>query len=204
MISTDEVYGAGDPAGGCSTRMRRCVRGARTRRARRRPTCSAWRTVATYGVPVDGGARHERLRPPPDRAGGADLRAQRAARAARARVRRGPAAARVPLRRGLGARARCGARSRRARRVYNIGAGTSCQPRARAAHLRARRRPGRLITFVPDRPGHDFRYGVRSDRLRRARGGARGGVRRGARATRSTGTASTSTCSRPAHVGRRS
>ncbi|MFB3737618.1 MAG: dTDP-glucose 4,6-dehydratase [Candidatus Velamenicoccus archaeovorus] len=51
--------------------------------------------------------------------------------------------------------------------VYNIGGGFEL------ANLELARRicalagaPGSLIAFVPDRPGHDFRYGVRPDRLR--------------------------------------
>ena len=51
--------------------------------------------------------------------------------------------------------------------VHNIGDGYEL------ANLELARRicaltgaPESLITFVPDRPGHDFRYGVRSDRLR--------------------------------------
>jgi dTDP-glucose 4,6-dehydratase len=50
--------------------------------------------------------------------------------------------------------------------IYNIGAGYEL------ANLDLARRicalagaPETLITFVPDRPGHDFRYGVRADRL---------------------------------------
>jgi dTDP-glucose 4,6-dehydratase len=51
--------------------------------------------------------------------------------------------------------------------VYNIGAGTEL------SNLELARRicgiadaPEDLIAFVPDRPGHDFRYGVTTDRLR--------------------------------------
>jgi dTDP-glucose 4,6-dehydratase len=51
--------------------------------------------------------------------------------------------------------------------VHNIGDGYEL------ANLELARRicaltgaPESLITFVPDRPGHDFRYGVRADRIR--------------------------------------
>jgi dTDP-glucose 4,6-dehydratase len=51
--------------------------------------------------------------------------------------------------------------------VYNVGGGFEL------ANLELARRicalagaPESLITFVEDRPGHDFRYGVRADRLR--------------------------------------
>ena len=51
--------------------------------------------------------------------------------------------------------------------MYNIGGGHEL------ANLELARRicslvgaPESLIAFVPDRPGHDFRYGMRSDRIR--------------------------------------
>ena len=51
--------------------------------------------------------------------------------------------------------------------VHNIGAGTELENLDLARRICALTgAPESLITFVPDRPGHDFRYGVRADRLR--------------------------------------
>jgi len=50
--------------------------------------------------------------------------------------------------------------------VYNIGAGTEIENAELARKIcELAGAPTSLITFVPDRPGHDFRYGVRSDRV---------------------------------------
>jgi dTDP-glucose 4,6-dehydratase len=50
--------------------------------------------------------------------------------------------------------------------TYNIGAGYELENLDLARRICALAgAPGSLITFVPDRPGHDFRYGVRADRL---------------------------------------
>ena len=71
-------------------------------------------------------------------------------------VTTGPAAALTVLDRGA------------RRRLYNIGGGHELAnlELARADRARWPARPTSLIAFVPDRPGHDFRYGVRADRLR--------------------------------------
>ncbi|HEX9122331.1 MAG TPA: dTDP-glucose 4,6-dehydratase [Actinomycetota bacterium] len=51
--------------------------------------------------------------------------------------------------------------------VYNIGGGTELANLELAKRICALAgAAGSLVTFVPDRPGHDFRYGVRPDRLR--------------------------------------
>ena len=51
--------------------------------------------------------------------------------------------------------------------VYNIGAGFECSNLELAEEVcRVAGAPESLITFVPDRPGHDFRYGMSWDRLR--------------------------------------
>jgi dTDP-glucose 4,6-dehydratase len=51
--------------------------------------------------------------------------------------------------------------------VYNIGDGYELENLELARRICALAgAPDSLISFVPDRPGHDFRYGVRSDRLR--------------------------------------
>jgi dTDP-glucose 4,6-dehydratase len=51
--------------------------------------------------------------------------------------------------------------------VYNIGDGFELENLDLARRICALTgAPESLITFVPDRPGHDFRYGVRADRLR--------------------------------------
>ena len=50
--------------------------------------------------------------------------------------------------------------------IYNIGEGHELENIELATQIceQAGADPS-LVTFVPDRPGHDFRYGVRSDRL---------------------------------------
>jgi dTDP-glucose 4,6-dehydratase len=51
--------------------------------------------------------------------------------------------------------------------VYNIGDGYELSNLELAKRIcEMAGAPESLITFVPDRPGHDFRYGVRPDRLR--------------------------------------
>jgi dTDP-glucose 4,6-dehydratase len=51
--------------------------------------------------------------------------------------------------------------------VYNIGGGFELSNLELAERICALAgAPGSLIAFVEDRPGHDFRYGVRDDRLR--------------------------------------
>jgi dTDP-glucose 4,6-dehydratase len=50
--------------------------------------------------------------------------------------------------------------------VYNIGAGHELENIELARRIcRLAGAPESLITFVPDRPGHDFRYGVAADRV---------------------------------------
>jgi dTDP-glucose 4,6-dehydratase len=50
--------------------------------------------------------------------------------------------------------------------VYNIGAGHEVTNLELARRIcAAAGAPESLITFVPDRPGHDFRYGVAADRM---------------------------------------
>jgi dTDP-glucose 4,6-dehydratase len=51
--------------------------------------------------------------------------------------------------------------------LYNIGDGHELENRELAERICDLAGADRsLITSVPDRPGHDFRYGVRADRLR--------------------------------------
>ena len=51
--------------------------------------------------------------------------------------------------------------------VYNIGDGHELENRELAERIVALAGADpSLITSVPDRPGHDFRYGVRADRVR--------------------------------------
>ena len=50
--------------------------------------------------------------------------------------------------------------------VYNIGAGTEIENLELAYRICALAgAPTSQVTFVPDRPGHDFRYGVRAERV---------------------------------------
>ena len=51
--------------------------------------------------------------------------------------------------------------------IYNIGEGHELSNLELATGIcELADAPADLITFVADRPGHDFRYGLRSDRLR--------------------------------------
>jgi dTDP-glucose 4,6-dehydratase len=51
--------------------------------------------------------------------------------------------------------------------IYNVGDGHELENRELAERICDLAGADRsLITSVPDRPGHDFRYGVRADRLR--------------------------------------
>jgi dTDP-glucose 4,6-dehydratase len=51
--------------------------------------------------------------------------------------------------------------------VYNIGGGHELENAELARRIcDLAGAPASLISFVPDRPGHDFRYGVGWDRLR--------------------------------------
>lgn len=59
----------------------------------------------------------------------------------------------------------------RAQRVYNIGAGCErTNVQVVQAILAAMGKPDSLLTFVKDRPGHDFRYAIDASRLRRETG----------------------------------
>jgi dTDP-glucose 4,6-dehydratase len=167
MLSTDEVYGQGDPGGGSfseedALRPRSAYAASK---AGADLLCGAY--SATYGVPVTvvrgtnayGPRQIERVvptyalnalegRPVPVYGDGSQrrefLHVEDWVRAAVAVLERGEPGV-----------------------IYNIGGGTEL------ANLELARRicalagaPPDLVTFVTDRPGHDFRYGVGADRLR--------------------------------------
>jgi dTDP-glucose 4,6-dehydratase len=167
MISTDEVYGAGDPEGGtfdedAPLRPRSPYAASK---AAADLLCAAW--VTTYGVPVIvvrgtnafGPRQIERVvptfainalegRPVPVYAEGRQRREFLS-------VEDWVAAALTVLERGeVGT-------------VYNIGGGQELENLDLARRICAfAGAPESLIRFVTDRPGHDFRYGVGSSRLR--------------------------------------
>jgi dTDP-glucose 4,6-dehydratase len=167
MVSTDEVYGPGDPAGG--------LFGEDAQIAPRSPyaaskaaadlLCQAYRS--TYGVDVTvvrgtnayGPRQIERVIPtftvcaleglplPVYGAGGE--------RREFLHVRDWARAALAVLDRGLPGV------------LYNIGGGSELSNLELAGKIvRIVGVSDDLIAFVPDRPGHDFRYGVSSDRVR--------------------------------------
>ena len=110
MVSTDEVYGRASPDGGlfdedAPTPPER----ARTRRARPPPTCSATPTWSPTASPSPIVRGTNAFGPRQIGEGRADLHARRARGPAAARLRRGQAAPRVPVRRrtGCAPRSRC-------------------------------------------------------------------------------------------------
>jgi dTDP-glucose 4,6-dehydratase len=166
MISTDEVYGSGDPAGGFFDEDHRVAPRSpySASKAAADLLCQAY--AATYGANVTvvrgtnayGPRQIERVvptysiaaiegRPIPVYGRGQQrrefLHVRDWARAAITVLDRGDPAV-----------------------VYNIGAGHELPNLDLArAICAAAGAPESLITFVPDRPGHDFRYGVSSDRV---------------------------------------
>jgi dTDP-glucose 4,6-dehydratase len=167
MVSTDEVYGPGDPDGGLfdEDHAMRPRSPYAASKAAADLLCQAYH--ATYGAPVTvvrgtnayGPRQIERVvptyalnalegRPVPVYGDGSQrrefLHVEDWVRAAIAVLERGEPGV-----------------------IYNIGGGTEL------ANLELARRicalagaPPDLVTFVTDRPGHDFRYGVGADRLR--------------------------------------
>jgi len=166
MISTDEVYGPGDPGGGlfdedAPLRPRSPYAASK---AAADLACQAY--VTTFGVDVTvvratnafGPRQIERViptyainalegRPVPVYGEGRERRELLF-------VRDWVAAAAIVLDRG------------EAGVLYNIGAGHELENAELASRVvtLAEADPA-LITFVPDRPGHDFRYGVTADRV---------------------------------------
>ena len=166
MISTDEVYGPGDPAGGlfdedAPLRPRSPYAASK---ASADMLCTA--AVATYGLPVVvvrgtnafGPRQIERVVPTftIDALRGLPVPVYDRGEQRRELlyVEDWVAGALTVLDRGeLGA-------------VYNLGGGhelANVELARRICELAGS--PADLITLVPDRPGHDFRYGLRSDRL---------------------------------------
>ena len=167
MVSTDEVYGPGDPDGGLFDEDHAMHPRSpyAASKAAADLLCQAYH--ATYGAPVTvvrgtnayGPRQIERVvptytlnalegRPVPVYGDGSQrrefLHVEDWVRAAVAVLERGEPGV-----------------------IYNIGGGTEL------ANLELARRicalagaPPDLVTFVTDRPGHDFRYGVGADRLR--------------------------------------
>jgi dTDP-glucose 4,6-dehydratase len=167
MVSTDEVYGPGDPGGGLfdEDHAMHPQSPYAASKAAADLICQAYH--ATYGAPVTvvrgtnayGPRQIERVvptytmnalegRPVPVYGDGSQrrefLHVEDWVRAAIAVLERGEPGV-----------------------IYNIGGGQEL------ANLELARRicalagaPPDLVTFVADRPGHDFRYGVSADRLR--------------------------------------
>jgi dTDP-glucose 4,6-dehydratase len=166
MISTDEVYGPGDPAGGSfgEDHPMRPRSPYAASKAAADLACQAY--AATYGVDVTvvrgtnayGPRQIERVVPtyaicalegtPVPVYGRGEQRREFL------HVRDWVRAAIVVLERGEPGV------------LYNIGAGTELSNLELAERIVSlAEAPDDLIAFVPDRPGHDFRYGVSADRL---------------------------------------
>ncbi|HEV8572090.1 MAG TPA: dTDP-glucose 4,6-dehydratase [Actinomycetota bacterium] len=166
MISTDEVYGAGDPAGGVFDEDHALAPRSpyAASKAAADLLCQAY--VVTYGANVTvlrgtnayGPRQIERVvptytmaalegRPIPVYGHGEQRREF-------LHVRDWVRAALLVLDRGEPGI------------VYNVGAGHELSNLELARTIcRLAGAPESLISFVPDRPGHDFRYGVTSDRV---------------------------------------
>ena len=167
MISTDEVYGPGDPAGGLfdEDAPLRPKSPYAASKAAADMLCAAW--VTTYAAPVVlvrgtnafGPRQIERV--VPTFAVNA-LRGQPLPVYDRGQQRR------EFLYVGDWVRAAIAALDRgEPGVVYNIGDGHELENIELARRICALAGASDdLIEFVADRPGHDFRYGVRSDRLR--------------------------------------
>jgi dTDP-glucose 4,6-dehydratase len=166
MVSTDEVYGPGDPSGGTFDEDRALAPRSpyAASKAAADLLCGAY--VATYGVDVTvvrgtnafGPRQIERVVPTYAISAlqGAPVPVYGQGRQRREFLFVGDwvRAALVVLERG------------EADVVYNIGAGHelgNLELAQRICDLAGADRS--LITFVPDRPGHDFRYGVSADRV---------------------------------------
>ena len=174
MVSTDEVYGAGDAAVGCSTRMRplRPASPYAASKAAADLLCAAW--VATYAAPVDLGARHERFGPRQiERV--VPTFAVNALRGRRCPCTTGGEQRREFLYVGDWVQAAIAALDR-ASPVSCTTSATATSSRTSSSRGASARSPAPPPTdqFVADRPGHDFRYGVRSDRCGRSAGCRRG------------------------------
>jgi dTDP-glucose 4,6-dehydratase len=166
MISTDEVYGAGDPDGGLFDEDRALAPRSpyAASKAAADLLCQAY--VATYGMNVTvvrgtnayGPRQIERVVPTYTIAA---LEGRPIPVYGKGNQRREllhvadwvGAVLLVLARGGPGV-------------VYNVGAGHELSNLELAQRIcRLAGAPESLITFVPDRPGHDFRYGVAADRV---------------------------------------
>jgi len=166
MVSTDEVYGSGDPGGGAfdETSPLRPASPYAASKAAADLLCSAY--VRTFGAPVTivrgtnayGPRQIERVVPT---FAICALEGRSVPVYGEGRERREflyvadwVDAAIAVLDRGEGG-------------VYNIGSGFELENVELARRICALAgAPGSQIAFVADRPGHDLRYGLRDDRLR--------------------------------------
>ena len=167
MISTDEVYGAGDPAGGLfdEDAPLRPKSPYAASKAAADMLCAAW--VATYAAPVVlvrgtnafGPRQIERVVP---------TFAVNALRGLPLPVYDRGQQRREFLYVGDWVRGALAVLDRgEPGVVYNIGEGHELENIELARRIcELAGASADLIEFVADRPGHDFRYGVRSDRLR--------------------------------------
>ncbi len=176
LVSTDEVYGSRRRG-----RVRRdgpdaAEQPVRREQGRCRPAVPLLRRHLRHAVsPSSAGRTRYGPRQHPGE-GDADVRA-RAAQEGRPAARStatGRTAPRVAVRPRLRPSDRDGARSTgEPGGVYNIGGGTELSNLELAQRVcRFAGAPESLITFVPDRPGHDFRYGLRVGTARARSAGA--------------------------------
>jgi dTDP-glucose 4,6-dehydratase len=166
MISTDEVYGQGDPLGGLFAEDDRLLPRSPYAAAKAGADLLCHAYHETYGVDVTvvrgtnafGPRQLERVIPTYTTAAleGRPIPVYGEGKQRREflHVRDWVRAAAMVLDRGAPGV------------VHNIGGGTELENLDLARRICALTgAPESLITFVPDRPGHDFRYGVRSERL---------------------------------------
>ena len=168
QVSTDEVYGSIEE-GSFTEESPLAPVLARTRPPRRAPTCSCGAYFHTYGLRGADLPRLQQLRalPVPREADPADG-PQRPARRQAAGLRRRHAGAQLDLRGGLRARrsATCSSTASPARSTTSAARTRRRTSRSSSGSSSSPARDEALIEYVTDRPGHDRRYSLSSEKVR--------------------------------------
>ena len=166
QVSTDEVYGSIEKGSFTEELAARPVLALLGDQGRRRPARVGPRAHLRHrGRDLP---RLEQLRPPPvPREADPAVHPQRAARRHPARLRRRPPGAQLALRRGLRRGIHAVLEGGRPGEAYNVGGPDECE------NIEVVRRileltgaDESLIEYVTDRPGHDRRYSLASDKIR--------------------------------------
>ena len=170
QVSTDEVYGSIDSGSFTETSPLDPSSPYSATKAAGDLLVSAH--VHTYGIERLDRPRLEQLRPAPvpgeaDPADGPERRPRRPA----AGLRRRQAGPQLALRRGLLQRHPHGAEKGRAGEAYNVGGPDECENiEVVKGVIELTGGDESLIEYVKDRPGHDRRYSLASEKLKRELG----------------------------------